>query len=72
MSNTFTCDFCDETEHYGYRHVVPMVRPSDPTELVAIMWACRPCGFRDGLPSAEQLHREVEAGMHEGVAFVTV
>ena len=36
-----TCDMCDK--EYSDRIFVVRRRPSDPTELVAVMWICTEC-----------------------------
>jgi len=69
---TTTCDFCEAEYATDDRHVVATRRPSDPAELVAIMWACPTCGDEQGLPTPAELHEQVEAGTIEGVLWVTV
>jgi hypothetical protein len=66
------CDGCNKTYDRNERHVVARPRPSDPRELVAVMWFCPECGEQQGLPSAEQVTLDVENGKYPGVIFATV
>lgn len=66
-----TCDNCNAEYPFHARHVATMVRPSDPSELVAVLAFCPPCGRRANLPTPAQIEREVEAGQHPGIAFVS-
>lgn len=47
-AHTFECDTCKVKFPLRDRwaHLTP--RPSDPTELVAVMWLCDTCGEREG------------------------
>ena len=67
-----TCDFCDAEFAEADRRVAHDRRPSDPTEVVALMWACPPCGTSLELPTPAELHRQLEAGELPGVLFITV
>lgn len=66
------CDLCDKPFPTEQRRVHYQPRPSDPTELVATMWACPRCAQGTDWPTPAQLSAEVEAGRHPGVLFVTV
>jgi hypothetical protein len=75
---TITCDFCDAETPFASRwaHLTP--RPSDPTEVVATLWTCPPCGEQHGLiavTEAERLFDEDYATVRERwgdrVAFLT-
>ncbi len=74
------CDFCDEVYLISDRWVAALRRPSDPTELVAVMWGCPTCGPEHGLLSAEAVDA-IELGMtgegpvvpgYEGLLFISV
>jgi hypothetical protein len=45
---TFTCDFCMAETYHTSRWEHRVLRPSDPTELVAVLWLCEPCGESSG------------------------
>lgn len=73
------CDFCDGTFDMQDRRVVAQRRPSDPTEIVAVMWACPGCGDEHNLPTADALVNAVEERREslgsidlKGIIFVTV
>lgn len=69
------CDFCGQTETYSLRRVVALPRPSDPTELCAVMWGCGRCEFSGHLPTATELEAAVEDGRPidgRKYSFVTV
>ena len=46
MSNT--CDYCDAAYQGAERRTVRLARPSDPSDLSAILWLCPACGDEDG------------------------
>lgn len=56
------CDFCGKEFEMALRHCVALPRPSDPQELVAVMWACPTCGIKEKLPTASALGKAVEEG----------
>ena len=74
------CDYCEAEFNHADRWVAALRRPSDPTELVAVMWACPPCGEANGLTSPDQI-TAIEDGItgegpavpgYEGIYFITV
>lgn len=66
-----TCDDCGREYPWHARHVAVMPRPSDPSELVAVLAFCPPCGRKGSHPTPATLEREIEAGKHPGIAFLT-
>jgi hypothetical protein len=79
MAETTECDYCEAEFPMQDRWVAAMRRPSDPSELVAVMWACPPCGEANGLQSPEvidAIERGIEDGEavpgYEGIYFITV
>jgi len=71
MSMT-TCDFCFTTFPAHERTVVAMPRPSDPSELCAVMWGCGKCPNSKELPTPARIERMVANGELPGVIFVSV
>lgn len=67
-----TCDFCFTTFPAHERTVAAMTRPSDPTELCAVMWGCGECESSKDLPTPASLETQLEAGELEGIAFLSV
>ena len=72
LPRTTTCDFCDTRFPVSERRVVALPRPSDPSELVAVMWGCGSCEHSRDLPTPVEIEQQVESGEREGIAFVTV
>jgi hypothetical protein len=67
-----TCDTCGVTFATSERHVAIQPRPSDPSELCAVMWACPPCGRELGWPTPEDVEADLEAGKLPGIAFLSL
>lgn len=44
MSNTFNCDSCGEIFPKNDRFPAMLQRPSNPSEMVAVLWFCPACG----------------------------
>lgn len=73
--NMATCDYCEVEFDLGDRHVAALPRPSDPSEIVAVMWACPSCGVTEKLPTAKAVIEAVESGKEwdgRRYLFVTV
>jgi hypothetical protein len=51
----FDCDYCDKPVPMQDRYVAATPRPSDPTELVAVLWTCGPCGRAGKLTSPQEI-----------------
>ena len=51
----FDCDYCGAEVPMQDRYVAAMPRPSDPTELCAVLWTCAPCGIAGGLTSPQDI-----------------
>lgn len=66
-----TCGACHRPYPWDARHVAVMSRPTDPTELCAILATCPPCGREMSLPTPATLEREIAEGKHPGIAFLT-
>lgn len=60
MPMTITCDLCDAETPFRTRWAHLTLRPSDPTEVVATIWACPPCGASNGLMSVDEAERLFE------------
>jgi predicted RNA-binding Zn-ribbon protein involved in translation (DUF1610 family) len=56
------CDECGKEFPIADRYVAVKERPSDPRELVAVMWFCPECGKEQGLQTAGQVTEAVEKG----------
>ena len=54
------CDFCEAEYFQQDRRVVALPRPSDPTELCAVMWGCGKCPHTQELPTAVEVYYSVE------------
>ena len=69
----FECDFCSRSHPHHDRVVVAMPRPSDPAELVAVMWGCGNCESSFELPSANSIFDAVEeTGEWAGTPYLFV
>lgn len=66
------CDFCFAQFPEHERTVAATPRPSDPSELCAVMWGCGKCEHSKELPTPAALERQLEAGELEGIAFLSV
>ena len=72
-STTFVCDFCQAAHPHYDRVVVALPRPSDPDELVAVMWGCGLCEASIDLPSATEVIKAVtDTEMWQGTAYLFV
>jgi hypothetical protein len=61
----YTCDFCDKAVERKNLTFAMTPRPSDPLELVCVMWACTECGTKAGFKTwddIEKIEREIEEG----------
>lgn len=68
-ASPFTCDICDKEFPPQDRRYVIQPRPSDPTELVAVMWTCPTCAPQMGALTGE----ECEAYREEhGYVFLSI
>ena len=73
IDNTVECDFCSAEFDIDTRRVAVQARPSDPTELVAILWGCGDCKGSKELPTAEAVMTAVvDTGKWEGQPFLFV
>ena len=71
--DTFVCDFCEVRHPMDLRHVVALPRPSDPDELVAVMWGCGACKESTDLPLASDIFDAIDAsGEWQGTAYLWV
>ena len=69
------CDRCEIEFKMEERHVSALPRPSNPSEIVAVLWYCPECGKKDGLPTAKEIVEAVEEGKEVNgrkYLFVTV
>lgn len=67
------CDFCGWSLDYEFRRIVAVPSPTDPSELVATMWACTSCGKFYNLPRATDLIKSVEAGQEiDGQIYLSI
>lgn len=70
----FDCDFCGRKHPHHDRVVAATPRPSDPLELVAVMWGCGNigCGSVE-LPTATEIFDSVEeTGQWQGTPYLFV
>lgn len=72
MQKYSTCDDCGETFPTDLRHVVVQPRPSDPTDLCAILWMCTRCGVKGDLPTVPELESRLAAGQLGNIVTLTV
>ena len=73
MTDTFVCDYCNRSHPTHDRVVVALPRPSDPDELVAVMWGCGLCEDSVMLPSATEVTEAIEeTQMWQGTAYLWV
>ena len=54
-TTTFECDFCQAQVPLKDKHYALQARPSDPSEIVAVMWGCPDCGKKHGLAGPAEL-----------------
>jgi hypothetical protein len=55
--STFICDHCEQDAPINARWAALTPRPSDPSELVAVMWFCADCGPRWGADEVSEVER---------------
>jgi hypothetical protein len=67
-----TCDFCNARFSTHARTIAAIPRPSDPSELCAVMWGCGECEHSRDLPTPAQLEEQLETGLLPGIAFISV
>ena len=73
LINDTTCDFCGIRFAMSERHVVVTPRPSDPTDLVAVMYGCGTCQESVTLPTARSVSETVlETGHWQGQPYTFV
>ena len=71
--DTTECDFCGAEFPYGKRHVVALPRPTNPAELVAVLWGCGQCVESAQLPTAVEVHDSVvDTGQWQGQPYLFV
>jgi hypothetical protein len=67
------CDCCQAEFKFSQRRVAATPRPSDPTEIVAVMWGCGICTETRGWPKATAIYDAVENGREwEGRRYLFV
>jgi predicted RNA-binding Zn-ribbon protein involved in translation (DUF1610 family) len=57
MSANFSCDSCNAESPYRERYAHLTLRPSDPSELVAVMFLCSACGEAEGAWEVREVER---------------
>lgn len=62
----FDCDYCGKNVPMETRWAAVLPRPSDPTELVAVLWTCGPCGAAGKLTSPQEIEAISNGIMGEG------
>lgn len=61
--STFICDQCDQSAPMSARWAALTPRPSDPSEIVAVMWFCADCGQRWGADEVAEVERLFDEDM---------
>lgn len=69
MSEDFMCDCCEKKTVAKNKRYLLNTRPSDPTELVAIMWTCPKCASSVGAMTVKACEKYRE---ENGYLFLTL
>ncbi len=67
------CDICGRDFPPGDSRYALTTRPSDPSEVVCVMWACPECGDKAGFVTEAEAERRFAEGYYgRQAAFLTI